>query len=119
MVVRGGGQVTGLLDGPTHDRRYVGPIQSRGCSSYAVKGEGMRVMRVKVMEGIRVMVKVKKVTKARKSFVIKICFNIRRLKDAVEVSNNYGEMVAGLIQRRRRDSASRRPRRTLSLPEGR
>ncbi len=43
-------------------------------------------------------VKVKKVTKARKSFVIKICFNIRWLKDAVEVSNYYGEMVAGLIQ---------------------
>ncbi len=97
MVVRGGGQVTGLLDGPTHDRRYVGPIQSRICGSQAVKGEGMRVMRVKVMEGIRVMVKVKKVTKARKSFVIKIGFNVGWLKNAVEVTNHYGKLVASLI----------------------
>ena len=52
---------------------------------------------MKVKEGISVVVKVK-VTKARKGFVIKICFNIRRLKDAVEVTNNYGELVAGLIQ---------------------
>ena len=68
MVVRGGGQMTGLLDGPTPYQQYIGPIQLRGCSSRAVKGEGMRVMRVKVKEGISVVVKVKKVTKARKSF---------------------------------------------------
>ncbi len=56
-------------------------------------------MRVKVKEGISVVVKVKKVTKARKSFVMKICFNIRRLKNTVEVTNNNGKLVAGLIQR--------------------
>ena len=96
MVVRGGGQVTGLLDGSTHYWQYVCPIQSRSCGSQAVKGEGVRVMRVKVKEGVCVLVKVKEFTKAGKSFVLKIRFDVRWLKNTVEVTYNYRELVAGL-----------------------
>ena len=55
----------------------------------------MRVMRVKVKEGVCVLVKVKEVTKAGKSFALKICFDVRWLKNTVEVTYNYRELVSG------------------------
>ena len=58
----------------------------------AVKGEGMRV---KV--GIHVLVKVKEVMKGGKSFVMKFHFDVRWLKNTVEVTYNYGELLASLL----------------------
>ena len=58
----------------------------------SVKYKGVGVLWVKVKKGIHIMVKVKEVTKPRKSLVMR--FDVRWLKDTVEVSNNQGELMA-------------------------